>query len=247
MTKGWDAVRVIAHRCGGSLAPENSLAGLNAAARAGFLAVEFDVMLTADGVPVVIHDETLDRTTGGTGRVADRTLAQLRHWTCGKGWQGFENEPIPTLDQVLDRCHALGLLPNVEIKPSFGADVATGRVVAERAMNQWAALGGRPSEVLLSSFSVAALDAAQQVAPALPRACLFETIPPDWRGQVEAVSAVAIHCAVEDFEAGLAAAATAGLALRCYTVNDPARADGLFRQGVQAVYTDDLAQFTAFL
>ncbi|MDP3036273.1 MAG: glycerophosphodiester phosphodiesterase family protein, partial [Rhodocyclaceae bacterium] len=75
--------RIIAHRCGGALAPENSLAGLAIAARLGCRAVEFDVMLTADGVPLLIHDETLRRTTTGRGRVAEMTLAEIRRFDAG--------------------------------------------------------------------------------------------------------------------------------------------------------------------
>ena len=69
--------RIIAHRCGGALAPENTLAGLRVAARLGCRGVEFDAMLAADGVPVLIHDETLERTTSGLGRVTDSESAQL--------------------------------------------------------------------------------------------------------------------------------------------------------------------------
>lgn len=66
---GWQLPRVFAHRCGGALAPENTLAGLRMAAQLGCRAVEFDVMLSADASPWLIHDETLERTTGGSGRV----------------------------------------------------------------------------------------------------------------------------------------------------------------------------------
>jgi glycerophosphoryl diester phosphodiesterase len=63
--------RWFAHRGGGSLAPENTLAGIRLAARLGYKAVEFDVMLSGDGTPVLIHDETLERTTNGVGRVCE--------------------------------------------------------------------------------------------------------------------------------------------------------------------------------
>lgn len=241
MTRDWSAVRLIAHRCGGALAPENSLAGLDAAAAAGLVAVEFDVMLSADGVPVVIHDETLERTTDGRGPVAQRRLAELQRLSCGKGWPGFAAEPIPTLTQILQRCHALRLLPNVEIKPSAGADLATGRTVARQVQREWAALGGSSAQILLSSFSPIALQEALVVAPELSRAVLFEQIPADWRRQVERLAATAVHCAADRLDpARLAALRAAGLPVRCYTVNDPVQATGLFAQGVQAVFSDAL-------
>lgn len=241
MTRDWSAVRVIAHRCGGALAPENSLAGLAAAAAAGLGAVEFDVMLSADGVPVVIHDETLERTTNGFGPVAQRSFAELQRLSCGKGWPGFSAEPIPTLTQVLQRCHALNLLPNVEIKPSAGADQVTGRTVARQVQREWAALGGSPAQILLSSFSMLALQEALAVAPELPRAVLFEQLPADWRAPVERLAAASVHGAADRLDpARLAELQAAGLPLRCYTVNDPAQASALFGRGVQAVFTDAL-------
>lgn len=246
MTKSWIDLKVIAHRCGGALAPENSLAGLAVAARLGLGAVEFDVMLSADGVPVVIHDETLERTTTGSGRVAEARYSELQRLTCGKGWQGFEQEPIPRLQDVLRHCHALNLLPNIEIKPSFGHELLTGRVVAEQALNEWRALGGQSKEVLLSSFSAVALVEAKRVAPSLSRAMLFERIPDDWFEQLSAVAAVAVHCAADELGVPMIAKLSAlGIPLRCYTVNDPVQATRLFDQGVQAVFTDALQEFTS--
>lgn len=247
MTRDWNAVRVVAHRCGGALTPENSLAGLDAAAAAGLAAVEFDVMLSADGVPVVIHDETLERTTDGYGPVARRSLAELQRLSCGKGWPGFAAEPIPTLTQVLQRCYALHLLPNVEIKPSAGTEQATGRTVARQVQREWAALGGSAAQVLLSSFSPIALQQALAVAPALPRAILFEEIPADWQRQIERLAAASVHCAADRLDpARLAALQAAGLPVRCYTVNDPAQATGLFTQGVQAIFTDAVETLREF-
>lgn len=241
MTEAWSAVRVVAHRCGGALAPENSLAGLDVAAAIGLTAVEFDVMLSADGVPVVIHDETLERTTDGRGPVARRSVAELQRLSCGKGWPDFSAEPIPTLTQVLQRCYALHLLPNVEIKPSAGTDLATGRTVARQVLQEWTALGGSAAQVLLSSFSPIALQEALVVAPELPRAVLFEQVPADWRRQVERLAAASVHCAADRLDpARLAELRAAGLPVRCYTVNDAAQASVLFGQGVQAVFTDAL-------
>ncbi|HRC61180.1 MAG TPA: glycerophosphodiester phosphodiesterase family protein, partial [Candidatus Propionivibrio aalborgensis] len=80
---GWTLPRVFAHRCGGALAPENTLAGLRMAAAMGCRAVEFDVMLSADSSPWLIHDETLERTTNGAGRVCDTSDDALRKLDAG--------------------------------------------------------------------------------------------------------------------------------------------------------------------
>ncbi len=225
--------RIIAHRCGGALAPENTLAGLRVAARLGCRGVEFDAMLAADGVPVLIHDETLERTTAGRGPVAGMNSAQLARLDAGsRHHPAFAVEPVPTLDQALQLCAALGLWANVEIKPSAGQEAETGRVVARHA----AAATGK---LLLSSFSVPALAAAADQAPQLPRAMLVNAIAADWRQRVAATGACALHCAARALTAEkLAEVRDAGYPLACYTVNRRDEAERLFAMGVSAVFTD---------
>lgn len=225
--------RIIAHRCGGALAPENTLAGLRLAARLGCRGVEFDAMLAADGVPVLIHDETLERTTSGQGRVADMDSARLIRLDAGiRHHAAFAVEPVPTLDQALQLCAALGLWANVEIKPAAGHEVATGRVVARHA----AAAGCR---LVLSSFSVAALQAAAAEAPQLPRVLLVESISADWRERVTGLGAIALHCSARGLTTGIAAAVRAdGFPLACYTINRRDEAERLFAMGVSAVFSD---------
>ncbi len=225
--------RIIAHRCGGALTPENTLAGLRLAARIGCRGVEFDAMLAADGVPVLIHDETLERTTSGRGRVAEMDSARLAELDAG-AWHhaAFAGEPLPTLDAALQLCAALGLWANVEIKPSAGQEVETGRVVARHA----AAATGK---LLLSSFSVDALRAAASEAPRLPCALLVEAIPADWRERMAETGALALHSAARKLTAEAAQAVrAAGFPLACYTVNRRDDAERLFAMGVSAVFTD---------
>ena len=225
--------RIIAHRCGGALAPENTLAGLRLAARLGCRGVEFDTMLTADGVPVLIHDETLERTTSGRGSVADMSSTQpARLDAGGRKNAAFAAEPLPTLDETLRLCAALGLWANVEIKPSAGQEAETGRVVAHRA----AAATGR---LVLSSFSATALGAAAAAAAHLPRALLVEAIPADWRQRMAASGALALHSSACALTAAAAAAVReGGIPLACYTVNRRDDAERLFAMGVGALFTD---------
>lgn len=225
--------RIIAHRCGGALAPENTLAGLRLAARLGCHGVEFDAMLAADGIPVLIHDETLERTTSGRGPVAALNAAQLvRLDAGGRHHPAFAVEPLPTLDQALRLCAELGLWANVEIKPSRGQEAATGRAVARHAA---AAAAG----LLLSSFSSAALSAAAAEAASLPRALLVEAIPSDWSQRLAAAGAGALHCAARALTAAAREAVlAAGFPLACYTVNRRDAAERLFAMGVSAVFTD---------
>lgn len=225
--------RIVAHRGGGALAPENTLTGLRIAAQLGCRGVEFDVMLAADGVPVLIHDETVERTTGGSGVVAALTLAQLRALDAGaKHAAAFAGERIPTLAEALALCAELGLWANVEIKPSTGRDEETGRVVGAQLAAQW------NGEGVISSFAATALAAARQAAPQFAYALLVEAIPADWQAQLAALGGIALHCSAEANAAAIHAVAATGTPVACYTVNDPEAARTLFGLGVAAVFTD---------
>ena len=239
----WRYPRYIAHRCGGALTPENTLAGLKLAARLGFRAVEFDAMLSADGVPVLIHDETLERTTNGSGRVAQTTLARLRRLDAGARQHcAFAGEPLPTLEQALGVCRALDLAANIEIKPAHGQENETGEVVARLA--QISARQRPAAALLLSSFSENALRAACKVAAELPRALLVDDIPPDWRARLQSLDCVALHCAAGHLRPEQAAGViAAGFPLACYTVNRPEEAARLLTAGVAAIFTDRLDLF----
>ncbi|MBL8478593.1 MAG: glycerophosphodiester phosphodiesterase [Sterolibacteriaceae bacterium] len=225
--------RIIAHRCGGALAPENTLAGLRIAARIGCRGVEFDAMLGADGVPVLIHDETLERTTSGLGGVAAADSGQLLRLDAGcRHHRAFGGEPLPSLDQALRLCAALGLWANVEIKPATGHEAETGRAVARAS----AAIGGK---LVLSSFSEVALQAAAVEAPLLPRAMLVEAVPTDWPGLLERSGSRALHCAANSLAEDVAhAVCKAGYPLACYTVNGRDEGARLFALGVSAVFSD---------
>lgn len=239
----WNYPRVLAHRGGGKLAPENTLAALRCGLAHGYRAVEFDVMLSQDGIGVVMHDPQFGRTVAGQGRVAASTAADLVRLDAGS-WFGpqFAGEPVPLFTEFVDYCRAQQIWMNIEIKPTPGSEEATGRWVAHTTRARFAdALGaGDLARVpLLSSFSMTALAAARDAAPDLPRACLFDTIPPDWRAQAQALQAVAIHTNHQHLTPVLAASVKdAGYGLFCYTVNEPARAHTILAWGVDGFCTD---------
>lgn len=230
--------RIIAHRCGGALAPENTLAGLRIAQRLGCRGVEFDVMLTADGIPVLMHDETLERTTDGRGALAAVTAAELARLDAGgKHHPAFAGERAPTFHEALALCTELGLWVNAEIKSAAGAEAATGRAVA-RAVTELA-FPPAPGDLVFSSFSIPALQAAREIAPAVPRALLCETIPEDLTTQLAACAATALHVAASSVTpALLAPICNGGIPVACYTVNDRATAERLFAMGVATVFSD---------
>ncbi len=238
----WPLPPVFAHRCGGALAPENTLAGLWVASRLGLRAVEFDVMLSADGSPWLIHDETLERTTDGRGRVCasgDRELQALD--AGGKQHPAFAGEPLPTLAAAAVRCRQLGLAVNVEVKPAAGCEERTGELVARAVRDLWRG----DSLPLVSSFSEAALAAARAAVPELPLGCLYEAPPADWRLRLDRLDALTLHCAAASVTVDLLAEArAAGVPVLCYTVNQPALAATLFARGVTAVFSDRIDLFS---
>lgn len=239
----WPRPLWIAHRGGGAAAPENTLAAIRAGAAAGFRMVEFDVMLSRDGVPLLIHDETLERTTDGHGLVCEHDFAVLQRLDAGR-WHGpaFAGERLPALEQALDLLLALDLDANIEIKPARGFEQATGETAARLIAARWPA-DRRPP--LLSSFDFPALDAARRVAPQLPRGLLFEEVPADWRAQMQAHEAVSLHCDHSRLKPErMHDIVSAGVPVLCYTVNDAARAAALVAAGVSGLFTDRLDLLT---
>ncbi|RQS72245.1 glycerophosphodiester phosphodiesterase [Burkholderia sp. Bp8963] len=234
----WPYPRVVAHRGGGTLAPENTLAALDEGARRGHRMVEFDAKLSADDVTFLLHDDTVDRTSNGHGAAARMRYAELAALDAGSWFDArFAGERMPTLDAAAARCLALGLAANVEIKPCAGRERETGRRVAADAAAYWRGAAMPP---LLSSFSFDALQQARDAAPDLPRGMLYETVPDDWRAQaVDALGCVSLHADHQSLDEPLVRAIrAAGLRILAYTVNDLARAQQLVRWGVDAICTD---------
>ena len=237
--KPWPYPRSIAHRGGGTLAPENTLAAMRKARELRFAGVEFDVMLAGDGTPILMHDETLDRTTSGSGAIAQTAFAKIQSLDAGSWFAPrYAGEPVPSFEQAGKLCVDLELWANVEIKPAKGYEVATGKSAALAAKELWR---GAPLQPLLSSFRPEALAAAREAAPEVARGALIRSIPPDWERRLEELGCVSLHC---DYRMLLPqqvrAVRDAGYWVLCYTVNDPAIARVLFDWGVDAIVTDRL-------
>ncbi len=203
----------------------------------GCRAFECDVKLSADGIAFLMHDTTLDRTTNGCGVAGDRAWAELATLDAGS-WHSaaFAGEPIPTLAAIAGLCIATDSLLNIEIKPTPGWEVLTGQRVAAEAARLWA---GRTDLPLLSSFSVDAVAAAREAAPALPRALLIDALTPDWFEQALALGCVTVVADFVLIDAGwVERLHAAGLLAMAYTVNDARVAERLFGWGVDALFTD---------
>jgi glycerophosphoryl diester phosphodiesterase len=228
---------VIGHRGAAAHAPENTIAGLRLAAELGVGWVEFDVRLSADKRCILLHDDTLERTTDGHGPAAMKDWAALRRLDAG-GWFGpkFKGERIPSLEETIEALAALGLGAVVELKPAPGQEAETGHRAAAVLAERWP--GSLPPP-LVSSFKPAALVAARERAPLIGRALLVGGIAADWRQRMQEVDAVMLHANQRLLDRAKAAAVgAAGVPLGAYTVNAAPRAAKLRQWGVATLFSD---------
>ena len=238
--------RIIGHRGAMRQAPENTLTGIDQAAREGAIWVEMDVKLTRDGVPILMHDQNLKRTTGLKALVRDTDYRDIRKLDAGQRFDvDFAGEPVPSLQEALARCALLGLTPNIEIKPCPGQERATALAVTEAIKAYWPK-GETPP--LLSSFATKSLIAARRDAPAYPRGLLANRMPRDWQRLASRLELTALHLNGTHITARqLAACREARLPVIAWTINHPRLAASLMAAGVQSIITDCPATLRAAL
>ena len=213
---------VISHAACGGHAPENTLAGIHKAIELGSEAIEIDVQASSDGVPVLMHDLTVDRTTNGTGEIASLTLAELKALETG-------GEPIPTLAEVLELTKGKVLLV-MEIKQP-GIEKHVVRVVKEAAALD---------HVMTWSFYPKALEGMRAAEPRIPSALLLEpSALPNWRKMRERALAIGAQ-GVSIFFLGITPEIArdcrlSGLALYCWTADQEAQMKPLADLGVDGI------------
>ena len=243
MNTHWPYPKWVAHRGAGKLAPENTLAGFKLGASHGYRMFECDVKLSADGVPFLMHDSALARTTSGTGVGGDHPWAALSQLDAGS-WhsRAYTGEPLPTLDNIARYCLANGHHLNIEIKPTPGVEEHTGEVVAAAAQRLWLGAAVPP---LLTSFRPEALAGAQRAALALPRGLLLDTLWTGWLETALTLECVAIVCnhALWD-TSSVTQAHSAGFKCLSYTVNDEWAAQRLIDLGTDGIITDRVDVFS---
>ena len=247
MNNDWSYPRWVAHRGAGKLAPENTLAAFRLGAHYGYRMFECDVKLSADEVPFLLHDATLDRTTNGQGIAGQLSWAELSRLDAGS-WhsRAYAGEPIASLEAVARYCLGNGFALNIEIKPTPGAESLTGALVADAAAQLWANAPAGAMAPLLTSFSPDALEAAQSAQPQLPRGLLLEQLWTGWLETALRLGCVAVVCnqALWD-ESSVRQALSAGLRMLSYTVNDEWAAERLLALGTNAIITDRVDLFSA--
>ena len=242
--KSWPFPRLVAHRGGGTLAPENTLASIRLGQSLGYRAHEFDVKLTRDDVAILLHDPTLERTTAARGRAKDLPWEALKAVDAGS-WHSpeFRGEPIPAFEEAAKLLRSKGTLANIEIKPTPGFDASEGRRIALETRRLWSGARTLP---LFSSFSFEALMAAKDATPEIPRGWLVkEFTDADW-DRLAALEAVSLHTDHRTFPLErLADVHGRGYRVMLYTVNEIAAAERLLDAGIDGLFTDNLREFAA--
>ena len=239
----WPLPLWVAHRGAGRLAPENTLAAFRLGAAHGYRAFECDVKLSADGVPFLLHDATLERTTSGRGVAGELDWSALSRIDAGT-WhsRAYAGEPLPSLQALAAYLRANAFALDLEIKPTPGTDHHTGQVVGREAARLWAGADAPP--LLFSSFRPEALAGARETAPHIPRALLLDTLWPGWLDVAQQLGCVAV---ITNYNAMSAQALGQihGAAMRglVYTVNDPAPAAWLQSIGIDGIITDAVDRF----
>ncbi|MDP9894298.1 glycerophosphoryl diester phosphodiesterase [Variovorax boronicumulans] len=239
----WPYPRWVAHRGAGKLAPENTLAAFRFGAAHGYRMFECDAKLSADGVPFLMHDATLERTTNGRGIGGEQPWSALSQLDAG-GWhsRAFAGEPLPTLENLARFCLANDYLLNIEIKPTPGTERETGEVVAREAARLWQGAAVPP---LLTSFQVESLRGAAAVQPELPRGLLLDSLRKGWLEAALDLGCQAVVCNHALWDAGTVAQVhDAGMRSLSYTVNDDWAAQRLIALGTDGIITDRLDLFS---
>ncbi len=254
----WPYPRWVAHRGAGKLAPENTLAAFRLGASHGYRMFECDVKLSADGLPFLMHDAELARTTNaadklGAGSDSVSDIAGDHPWSVlsqldAGSWhsRAYAGEPLPTFEAVARYCIGNSFFLNIEIKPTPGTERLTGEVVARHAARLWQGVAVPP---LLTSFDILALEGALAAQPELPRGLLIDDLEGQpwsaWLDKAAALQCRAIVCNHTLWNTDTVAQAKArGFRTLSYTVNDAAEAERLIALGTDAVITDRVDWFS---
>ena len=228
--------KVIAHRGASGYAPENTMEAFFLAIEQGADGIELDVQLSRDGIPVVIHDETIDRVTDRTGYVKDYTLQELKELTVLKDrFPQYSQSKIPTLKEVLEAVKPSGIQVNIELKtgiywyPDIEKKVAG--IVEETGMKE---------KIIYSSFNHYSVQRIKEIVPDAETAYLYSDVilnVEDYarKTKVDGLHPAVYHVKMADF---LKKYIKSGLNVRVWTVNEEADMKALTEAGVTAVITN---------
>jgi glycerophosphoryl diester phosphodiesterase len=229
---------IIAHRGISQFAPENTLPSLNMAIDKSCGGIEFDVQLTKDLVPVIIHDETIDRTSTGKGYVKDYSLKELKNFDFGLWFNPiFKNITLPTLEeffQVASQKNYKGLI-NVELKNDLVEYIG----IEEKTINL-IKLYGFSEQVLISSFNHKSLEIVKKISPQIKIGLLYDKKPLPEIDKLLSLSAYSANIRYVDFSKQLHNKLNQhNIKLFCYTINKQNEIKRLMTDGVDGFFTDN--------
>lgn len=229
---------VIGHRGAAAYAPENTLESIRTAAEIGAKWVELDVKLTKDSVPIIFHDDTLERTTNGYGNVADTNYEDIKELEAGLWFsEGFTGVVIPTLEEAMEAILKADLGVNFEIKPCPGREVETSEVMLDVLASSWDDF----DRLLISSFQHVSLETALDMAPDIARGFLLDDEwPENWQELVDYLQVSTINFNGNNVNREqVEELVDTQKPIAAYTINELQRAKILRSWGVDAFFTDD--------
>lgn len=239
--------KVIGHRGAAAYAPENTLESIHTAADMGVEWVELDVKLTADDVPILFHDDTLDRTTNGSGLVAETEYEQIKQLEAGS-WYGdsFTGIKIPTLEEAIDVLIERNLGLNLEIKPCPGREKETAEIALDLLSQYW----DDHTRLLISSFQHVSLEVARDMAADWARGLLLtaekdsegndEGIPTNWRDLADYLDVKTVNLGTKiTTREVVEEIIDLDLHPLVYTVNDPLEGRKYQSWGVDSLFSDE--------
>lgn len=237
-------MKIYAHRGYSAKYPENTLAAFQAAADLPIDGVEFDVHLTKDRQVVVIHDESINRTSNGVGYVKDMTLLELREYDYGSWFsEEFVGAKIPTLAEVLNVFRGTDLRVNIELK----SDIFAYAGLEELVLQEVEALE-MMDQVVISSFDHEAVARIAQLAPSVENAALFFNTILDVAAYQEKLPAKALHVSLPSaVRRPVREAIEKGSVVRVWTVNEVEHAALIVGTGVEALFTDEPEKMLEFV
>jgi glycerophosphoryl diester phosphodiesterase len=225
------------HRGAAGLAPESTLAGFKKALQSGIKWIEVDTQLSADNIPVIFHDETLNRCTNGENRVADLTLEQLQALDAGSWFSNeFSGEKIPTLEQSLQFCLQNDLNMNLEIKIHHPYQVQPLVEKVAEVINQ---INFPIEKLIISSFSEPALQLCHQIMPNIRRGYITDKNPLAMLEKLKSMDLYSIHVDYKILNQDVATNIIQfGYKLVIWTLNDSKHASKFKSWGVDMIITD---------
>lgn len=228
---------ITAHRGLSSVAPENTLIAIQKAIELGAKSVEIDVQISRDGVPVVIHDFTVNRCTNGRGLVQDIDYQDLARLDAGLWFSDeYENEHIPTLAAVLALIKKHGIALNIELKIQNEVHILA---LCEQVIAVIEASKVTTGQLVFSSFQHQALLLLKRLKPSIRRSQLWEKIPDNALKMLEDIYAFSVNCDYRFLKKEQAIKIKqAGYQIHCYTINDPALIEPLRPLHVDNIITD---------